>query len=184
MQVVDTKEIRMQDVELNVGGTKFKGVWIAIVLSFASTIGGGIWTASEFFSRLERLETSVEGATSKSSSIATSFTELEKENASTLADFTTQITTLSQQLEDNNVSQLQGKLAELSTNLTAISEQQKSILNLKDRLAEIDKVVSQNNLIVESAKTSHEDFDKKLQTIQREVDDLWKGLDAVSNPLQ
>ena len=43
----------MEDIELDIGGTKFKGVWIAILFSFASTIGGGIWAASEFFSRLE-----------------------------------------------------------------------------------------------------------------------------------
>ena len=174
----------MQDVELNVGGTKFKGVWIAIVLSFASTIGGGIWTASEFFSRLERLETSVKTSTAKANTVSASFTELEKANASTLASFTTELTTLSQQLEDNNVSQLQGKLAELSANLTSIAEQQKGILTLKDRLAEIDKIVSENNLIVAGSKTLHEEFDANVEALQVEIDDLWKAIDAVSNPLQ
>jgi len=55
----------LEDLELNVGGTQIKGVWIAIVLSFASTIGGGIWTASEFFSRLEALEGAVSDATAE-----------------------------------------------------------------------------------------------------------------------
>lgn len=36
------------DLELNVGGVSFKGVYVAVLLSFASTIGGGIWAASEF----------------------------------------------------------------------------------------------------------------------------------------
>ena len=38
----------LSDLELNVGGQSFKGVYIAVVVSFASTIAGGIWTASEF----------------------------------------------------------------------------------------------------------------------------------------
>ena len=37
----------LQDMELNVGGVKFKGVYIAILFSFATTIGGGIWAASD-----------------------------------------------------------------------------------------------------------------------------------------
>ena len=45
----------IQDMELNVGGVKFKGVYIAILFSFATTIGGGIWAASEFVSRIGNL---------------------------------------------------------------------------------------------------------------------------------
>ena len=37
----------LEDTELTIGGTTFKGVYIAIMLSFATTIGGGIWAASE-----------------------------------------------------------------------------------------------------------------------------------------
>ena len=50
----------LEDIELDVGGTKFKGIYIAILFSFATTIGGGIWAASEFVSRISNLESSVE----------------------------------------------------------------------------------------------------------------------------
>ena len=43
----------LEETEINVGGVKFKGVYIAVVLGFVSTIGGTIWTASELYSRLE-----------------------------------------------------------------------------------------------------------------------------------
>ena len=49
----------VDDLEVNIGGTQIKGVWIGIVFAFGSTIGGGIWTASEFFSRLESQEDAV-----------------------------------------------------------------------------------------------------------------------------
>ena len=45
----------LEDMELDVGGVKFKGIYIAILLSFATTIGGGIWAASEFVSRISNL---------------------------------------------------------------------------------------------------------------------------------
>ena len=46
----------LEETEINVGGTKFKGAHIAIVLAFISTISGGIWATSEFFSRVGVLE--------------------------------------------------------------------------------------------------------------------------------
>jgi hypothetical protein len=46
----------LTDTELNIGGTKFKGAWIAVILALGSTIGGGVWTASSLYSRLEAVE--------------------------------------------------------------------------------------------------------------------------------
>mgnify|MGYP002622629628 CR=1 FL=1 len=46
----------LTDTELSIGGTKFKGAWIAVVLALGSTIGGGVWTASSLYSRLEAVE--------------------------------------------------------------------------------------------------------------------------------
>ena len=46
----------LEQTELTIGGTSFKGVWIAIVLGIGSTIGGGVWTASSLYSRLEAVE--------------------------------------------------------------------------------------------------------------------------------
>ena len=169
----------MQDIELDIGGTKFKGVWIAIVLSFASTIGGGIWTASEFFSRLETLEE----RTNSALAITSEFETLEKDLASKLSEFDTKVATVRQQLEDNDISQLQGKLAELGTNLAAIMEQQKSLMDLREKFAETNSEVEKNTLIVEVNQNKTENFDKDIKTLQKEINDLWKALDAVSNPL-
>ncbi len=46
----------LETTELKIGDTSFKGVWIAIVLGIGSTIGGGVWTASSLYSRLEAVE--------------------------------------------------------------------------------------------------------------------------------
>ncbi len=46
----------LTDTELNIGGTKLKGVWIAIVLTIGTSIGGTVWTASSLYSRLEAVE--------------------------------------------------------------------------------------------------------------------------------
>lgn len=46
----------IEDSELKIGGQTFKGAWIAVVLAIGSTIGGGVWTASSLYSRLEAVE--------------------------------------------------------------------------------------------------------------------------------
>jgi len=48
--------VSLESTELKIGDTSFKGVWIAIVLGIGSTIGGGVWTASSLYSRLEAVE--------------------------------------------------------------------------------------------------------------------------------
>ena len=47
----------LNDTELKIGDTKLKGIWIAIVMTICTSIGGTVWTASSLYSRLEAVET-------------------------------------------------------------------------------------------------------------------------------
>lgn len=174
----------MEDIELDVGGTKFKGVWIAILFSFASTIGGGIWTASEFFNRLAAQEEAVQNAEVLAESILGRFEDLKEGTNEDMDDFRVSVEKVEQQLLDNDVASLQGKLAELGTNLKTIMEQQKDLLELREEFAELDKTVASNNIVVENAAKKFADYDSKMDRFQRDLDDVWKGMDALSNPLQ
>ena len=49
----------LADTELNINGTSFKGVYVAILLSLSTTLGGGVWTASSLYGRLEAVEGSL-----------------------------------------------------------------------------------------------------------------------------
>jgi DNA repair ATPase RecN len=176
----------MEDIELDVGGTKIKGVWIAILISFASTIGGGIWAASEFFSRLEAQEESVSQSISETEKININFDNLKVNTTEKLSEMTTKIEKVEQQLEDNDVSSLQGKLAELGTNLKTIMERQQELLNIQSRIVEVEKQVNEMEVIVQKAENitkNSAEISSKLNIISREIEDLWKGLDAVANPL-
>lgn len=46
----------LNDTELKIGDTKLKGIWIAIVMTIGTSIGGTVWTASSLYSRLEAVE--------------------------------------------------------------------------------------------------------------------------------
>jgi len=133
----------LEDTELTIGGTKLRGVWIAIVLSIATTMAGGIWAVAEFYGRIEAVEAAVSG------------------NGDTAE-----------------------KLTVLGTNLETIMENQKQLLDLRDRIAEVEKTTVENDLLVKQFDEKVKSIDSRFGTINREIDDLWRGLDAASNPLK
>jgi chromosome segregation ATPase len=133
----------LEEAELKIGKVNLKGIWIAVFFSAATTIGGGIWAASEFYGRIVSLEDSA--ASNKS------------------------ITT---------------KMTEVSTNLRTILEQQKELMTLKDRVNEAEKNMQEAKLRVENFEKQSRGLDEVIARLNREIDDLWKGLDAASNPLR
>ena len=173
----------LQDLELNVGGQSFKGVYVAVVVSFASTIAGGIWTASEFFSRLESQEAAVEAAEATATTLQARFEDLRESQTEALQSYQVTIANMQQSLEDNDVASLQGKLAELGTNLEAIMEAQKELLDLRDRVAAVEKSNAEAVLKVDNRLESLKDTSERLKRIQKEIDDIWLGLDSIANPL-
>jgi peptidoglycan hydrolase CwlO-like protein len=137
----------LEDTELKIGGTSFKGVWIAIVLGIGSTIGGGVWTASTLYSRLEAVE--------------------------------------STQIPD--VSPIQQNLATLGTRLETLLSQQEKLLELNTDVSELANEIEAMKGTVAKAEIIIEnigDVDGKIKTLTKEVEDLWQGMDYLSNPLK
>lgn len=133
----------LEETELTIGGTKLRGVWIAIVMSIGTTLAGGIWAVAEFYGRIESVEAAVAGN-----------------------------------------SQMAEKLTIVGTNLETIMENQKELLDMRDRIAEVEKTSVENDLLVQQFKEKVDGIGGRFKKINREIDDLWKGLDALSNPLQ
>ena len=169
----------MENIELDVGGTKIKGIWIAIVLSFSSTIGGGIWTASEFFNRLGVQEQAVQEALGIRGDFDVTQSQLNK----AISDFNTQILTMQQRLDDNDVAGLQGKLATLGTNLEQIMQRQSELLALQEKVSDLQSVVAERGARVDAQLDKLSQYDKDMARLKKEIDDLWNGMDALSNPL-
>ena len=168
-------DMSLEATELNVGGLKFKGVYIALLFTIVSTIGGTIWTASTLYGRLESVESD----------------KIEKKDISPIIE---QVALVEQQLQDNDISSLQGKLAQLGTNLQTIMTQQAELLAIKERVVEAEKEVTDMKATVQSAKLIVEkvdgfnkqlnDFDVKSKKLEREINDIWTAMDDLANPLQ
>lgn len=156
----------LAETELTIGGTSFKGVYIAILLSLATTLGGGVWTASSLYSRLEAVES---------------------QKIPDIAPLEEKILLVEQELQANNVSQLQGKLSELGVNLVTIKDQQSSLLDIKTKVTDLDKDIETMKAQVTESKLIAEGvdgFSKSIKNIEREIEDLWSGMDYISNPLK
>lgn len=173
----------VDDLELSVAGTQIKGVWIGIVFAFGSTIGGGIWTASEFFSRLESQEDAVAQAGARTDVIEARFNDLKADAEKQLQQYEVAIANMNQQLEDNNVSELQGKLAELGTNLEAIMKAQQDLLDLRDRISAVEKSNSETVITVNAKIEALSNVDDRIKRLQRDMDDAWTAMDELANPL-
>ena len=86
------------------------------------------------------------------------------------AEITSRIQTVEQAVVDNDVRGLNTKLAQLTTNMQQILEQQKVLLDLRSQ--------------VDKATTITSGIGEKLDVIQTEIDDIWKAYDSlVENPL-
>ena len=156
----------LADTELTINGTSFKGVYIAILLSLATTLGSGVWAASALYSRL---------------------VDVEARSIPNVAPMQEEINLIQQQLQDNDVSQLKAKLAELGTNLSTIMEQQEKLLTVSQDITDLEKDIEAMRSTVKTAELVAKDLeglDDKFKTIIKEIDDLLEGMDYLSNPLR
>ena len=172
----------LEDLEVNVGGTSIKGVWIAIVLTFGSTIGGGIWAASQFFAQLNEQSEAVISATAQADALATRFNDLRDSNSIRLQDMDKKLSNMEQAMTAADVENLQGKLAELGANLVQIMDAQQELLDLRDRISTVEKTSSETELRVSGKLDSLSTIDDRLKRFERDMDDLWMAIDA-TNPL-
>ena len=75
------------------------------------------------------------------------------------------------------------KLTALGATLETIMENQKELLDMRDRIAEVEKTSAENDILVANFKQVVDGITKRFDKIDREIDDIWRGLDAASNPL-
>ena len=182
----------LDEAEVSVGGFKLKGAWIVVALSIIAPIGGGIWATAEFFGRIDSLESVVNDISIPDlAPLQESFAVLRSEFDAIVSEFggtgtrlDTRIAVMEDQLESQDITQLQGRLAELATNLQTIMNQQQQLLDLRDRVESAERIVLENQRLSEDTLEAVQEFAEDVDRFSQEVDDLWEAFDAVSNPLR
>jgi len=193
----------MMDLEFSVGGYNIKGWMVAVALPVLSTVAGGVYWSYDTLQRFYGVEAGIAEVVDKSASFDVKAGSLDKRVTSVEtvaqrnltevnnnlsseivaldsmlltksqeleAKLVSRIQTLEQAIADNDVRGLNQKLAQLSTNMSQILEQQKVLLDLRSQ--------------VDKATTITDGLGDTLDTLQTEVDDIWKAYDElVDNPL-
>ena len=165
-------------MEFSIGGFNVKGWMVAVGVPILSTISGGIYCGYDTLNRFYGAEAGVEealdwaqelddkaGATDKR--LTAVETEAQRSLSQTEAALIVRIQTLEQAIQDNDVRGLNQKLAQLSTNMTQILEQQKILLDLRSQ--------------VDKATTVTDSLDDTLKTLQTEIDDIWDAYDELAD---
>lgn len=178
----------LDEAEVKVGGFKLKGAWIVVALSILTPVGGGIWAAAEFMGRIDSLESvEVPDVSPIQEQISVMRSELDtvrSEVGGTGVRLDTRIAVIEEQMDSQDISQLQGRLAELATNLQTIMNQQQQLLDLRDRVESAERIVLENQRLSEDTLQAVQEFEEDVERFAAEVDDLWEAFDAVSNPLR
>jgi hypothetical protein len=118
-------------------------------LPLLSSLSGGIYYGYDAISRFNGLEESV----------------IE------VLDATSRIQAIEQTLDQNNVAGLNTQLTQISTQMTNILEQQRSLMDLRS--------------MVEKSTTVTDGIGDKLDTYEIEIEDLWSAFDdLVKNPIR
>lgn len=139
----------MEDVEIKAGGFTLRGWYIAAAVPLLSSLSGGIWYGYDAISRFNGLEASVVE----------------------VLDATSRIQAIEQTLVQNNVDGLNTQLTQISTQMTNILEQQRTLMDLRSK--------------VERGATVTDSIGDKLETYDMEIEDLWKAFDdLVKNPIR
>jgi hypothetical protein len=193
----------MMDFEFSVGGYNIKGWMVAVALPVLSTVAGGVYWSYDTLQRFYGVEAGIAEVVDKSASFDVKAGSLDKRVTSVEtvaqrnltevnnnlsgeiialdsllltksqeleAKLVSRIQTLEQAIADNDVRGLNQKLAQLSTNMSQILEQQKILLDLRSQ--------------VDKATTITDGLGDTLDTLQTEVDDIWKAYDELAdNPL-
>tara|TARA_R110000868_G_scaffold72500_2_gene211232 strand:+ start:1210 stop:1656 length:447 start_codon:yes stop_codon:yes gene_type:complete len=147
------------DIGFSIGGYNIKGWMVAVALPVLSSVAGGVWWTYDTLQRFYGVEAGISEVVEKSASFDKKAGELNS-----------RIQTLEQAILDNDVRGLNTKLAQLSTNMTQILEQQKLLLDLRSQ--------------VDKATTITDGLGNSLKTLNTEIDDIWKAYDElVDNPL-
>jgi hypothetical protein len=133
---------------LKIGGFNISGWMVAVAIPVLSAVGGSAWYLFDLQSRF----LGVEG------------------NIAVVLDVESRVQTLEQAIQDNDVRGLSSRLSQLSTQMNTILEQQRELLDLRQR--------------VERASTITDNLNDGLSRYNTEIEDLWRAVDELNRPLR
>ena len=137
-----------EGVSFSIGGYPISGWMVAVALPVLSAVGGSVWYVFDLQSRFIGVEESV-GA---------------------ILDVEARVQSLEQAAADGDLRGLASRLSGLSTQMNTILEQQRELLDLRQR--------------VDRAGVITDNLSQDLNRYNVEIEDIWRAMDALNQPLR
>ena len=137
-----------EGVSFSIGGYPISGWMVAVALPVLSAVGGGAWYIFDLQSRFLGVEESV----------------------SDILNVEGRVQSLEQAAADSDLRGLSSRLSELSTQMNTILENQRQLIDLRQR-------VDQSTVITDNLA-------QDLNRYNTEIEDLWRAIDALDRPLR
>jgi hypothetical protein len=141
-------EEEKEGVSFSIGGYPISGWMLAVALPVLSAVGGGAWYIFDLQSRFLGVEESV----------------------SAILDVEARVQSLEQAATDGDLRGLSSRLSELSTQMNTILENQRELLDLRQR--------------VDRAGVITDNLAQDLNRYNIEIEDIWRAMDALNQPLR
>ena len=141
-------EEEKEGLSFSIGGYPISGWMVAVALPVLSAVGGGAWYIFDLQSRFLGVEESV----------------------SAILDVEARVQSLEQAAADGDLRGLSSRLSELSTQMNTILENQRQLLDLRQR--------------VDQATVVTDNLNQDLNRYNVEIEDLWRAVDALNQPLR
>ena len=141
-------EEEKEGVSFSIGGYPISGWMVAVALPVLSAVGGGAWYIFDLQSRFLGVEESVGDILAVQS----------------------RVQALEQAAADSDLRGLSPRLSELSTQMNTILENQRQLIDLRQR-------VDQSTVITDNLA-------QDLNRYNTEIEDLWRAIDALDRPLR
>jgi hypothetical protein len=141
-------EEEKEGVSFSIGGYPISGWMVAVALPVLSAVGGGAWYIFDLQSRFLGVEESV----------------------SAILDVEARVQALEQAAADGDLRGLASRLSGLSTQMNTILEQQRELLDLRQR--------------VDRAGVITDNLSQDLNRYNVEIEDIWRAMDALNQPLR
>ena len=176
-------KIDLASTELKVGGVNLKGAYIVWFFAAVSAVGGSIYAAGQVWGEYQGLVKRVdeikmpdgeplvklieqvdqiEGAISN-------LTQSLANNEAMANRLSSDVQSISKLMDANDVSKLQGAIAQLKTTVEGVSVFTRDVQQLRENMVGMQKDV----------QSIRGDISKDIAALKKDVDSLWNAIDSI-----
>lgn len=178
-----TDKIDLASTELKVGGVNLKGAYIVWFFAAVSAVGGSIYAAGQVWGEYQGLVKRVDSIKMPDGEPLVKLIEQVNQIEDGLTNLTQAVTnnealgnrlsgdvqTITKLMDANDVSKLQGAIAQLKTTVDGVSVFTRDVQQLRENMVGMQRDV----------QSIRSDLTKDIASLKKDVDSQWNAIDSI-----